>query len=269
MRDGRRETAPDVLTVEEPLEIRVTAGAGGERVTVPLCVTMRTPGHDFDLAAGFLFGEGIISNREDIARIGLAPDVLDDEERANTVQVDLRDGLAFDTERLRRNFTATSACGVCGKASLDTLVHEGCRPLKSMARIHGDVLVSLPAAMTAAQGGFAHTGGVHACALFTTDGRLLTLREDVGRHNALDKLVGSHLLAGDLAALEASAVMLSGRASYELLQKALRARIPIVASVGAPSSLAVEIARTFDVTLAGFVKPSGFNVYAGGGRIDG
>lgn len=225
---------------------------------------MRTPGHDFELAAGFLFAEGVVRQREDIEDIAYDSDAETEE---NSVVVRLRDGLNIDLDGLKRNFTATSACGVCGKASLDALVHDGCRPLKSAMEIQGSVLVSLPAAMLTGQSGFETTGGVHACGLFSTDGQLLSLREDVGRHNALDKLVGQHLLAGTMERLEGAVLVLSGRASYELLQKALRARIPIVAAVGAPSSLAVEIARTFNVTLAGFLKASGFNVYAGGDRI--
>lgn len=228
---------------------------------------MRTPGHDFELAAGFLFGEGLVSRQEDIEGITCAADADDPEARHNGVVVRLRPGLKVDLEAHKRNFTSTSACGVCGKASLDALVHDGCRPLKSQAQVAGATLVTLPEAMRRAQSGFESTGGVHACGLFTTDGLLLSLREDVGRHNALDKLIGQHFLAGTMAKLEDAVLVLSGRASYELLQKALRARIPIVASVGAPSSLAVEIAETFGVTLAGFLKPSGFNVYAAGGRI--
>ena len=228
---------------------------------------MRTPGQDFELAAGFLFAEGVVQERRDIADIEYAPEVDGAAERRNTVVVRLRDDLDVGLDSLKRNFTATSACGVCGKASLDALIDSGCRPLRSTAAIDGSVLVALPAAMLNGQSGFETTGGVHACGLFTTGGHLLSLREDVGRHNALDKLVGQHFLAGTMARLEESVLVLSGRTSYELLQKALRARIPIVASVGAPSSLAVEIASTFDVTLAGFLKVSGFNVYAAGGRI--
>lgn len=265
MRNGRREQTPDFLAVEEPLAIHVDYVADGERVTAPLSVTMRTPGHDFELAAGFLFAENVVRDTADIDDIAYATGPGETEE--NAVVVRLRDGLRFDMEMLKRNFTATSACGVCGKASLDALVYDGCRPVKSTVEVHGSVLVSLPAAMLTGQSGFETTGGVHACGLFSTDGRLLCLREDVGRHNALDKLVGQHFLAGTMDALREAVLVLSGRASYELLQKALRARIPIVAAVGAPSSLAVEIAKTFDITLAGFLKPSGFNVYAAGGRI--
>ncbi|MFN8618910.1 MAG: formate dehydrogenase accessory sulfurtransferase FdhD [Dehalococcoidia bacterium] len=265
VRNGHWEREPDFLAVEEPLAIHVSYVADGQRVNAPLSVTMRTPGHDFELAAGFLFAEGLVRARDDIEDIAAGPEPGGAEQ--TTIVVRFRDGLDVDIEALKRNFTATSACGVCGKASLDALVHEGCRPLKSTAAIHGAVLVSLPPAMLTGQSGFETTGGVHACGLFSTEGRLLSLKEDVGRHNALDKLVGQHFLAGTMERLENCVLVLSGRASYELLQKALRARIPIVAAVGAPSSLAVEIARTFDITLAGFLKPSGFNVYAAGGRI--
>jgi FdhD protein len=228
---------------------------------------MRTPGHDFELAVGFLSGEGIITNREDITDVAYSSDVSDEAERKNTVQVTLRSGLELDIERQKRNFTITSACGVCGKASLDALVADGCRPLRNRIGISATVLGTLPETLRASQGGFEATGGLHACGLFSTDGELVSLREDVGRHNAFDKLIGEQFLAGNMQQLQEMTVLLSGRASYELLQKALRARIPIVAAVGAPSTLAIEIAESFGITLAGFVKKGGFNVYAGRERI--
>lgn len=267
LRDGSWQRAPDFVAVEEPLQIRVSQVVRGALQTTPLTVTMRTPGNDFELAAGFLFGEGIVSRREDLLDVAYSQDIADEAERFNTVEVTLRPGLPVDLEAQKRNFTTTSACGVCGKASLDALVIEGCRPLRSTAPISASVLMALPATLRAAQSSFEVTGGVHAAGLFTRDGELIAHREDVGRHNAFDKLIGQQFLAGKTGELEDRAVLLSGRASYELLQKALRARIPIVASVGAPSSLAVEIAQSFGITLAGFVKPGGFNVYAGRERI--
>lgn len=240
---------------------------GGERKTEPACITMRTPGHDPELAAGFLFAEGIITTPEDIESISHCDEVVSEDERGNTLLVTLRDGVTVDFEGQRRNFPMTSACGVCGKASLDALVIDGCRPLKSDARLAVATLLGLPSTLRRRQCSFEATGGVHAAGLFSTGGELLTLGEDVGRHNAFDKLVGSQFLAKGLAELETRVALLSGRASYELLQKALRAQIPIVASVGAPSSLAVEIAETFGITLVGFLNSGGFNVYSGRERI--
>jgi len=266
LRNGQWESAPDCLAVEEPLEIRVSSVGGRRRAEEPITVTMRTPGHDFDLAAGFLFSEGVVSETADIEDITFAEAPLE-AEQGNAVLVKLRAGLAFDLEQQKRNFMMTSACGVCGKASLDALVLAGCRPLHSTATIGSETILAMPGALREAQRGFEATGGVHAAGLFKRDGELVALAEDVGRHNALDKLIGGKFLAGRVTELEDMAVLLSGRASYELLQKALRARISIVASVGAPSSLAVDIAKTFDITLAGFVRPGGFNVYSGRGRI--
>lgn len=268
-RDGQWRHGNDEVAVEEPLEIRIGWDDGIGCRKQPITVTMRTPGHDFELAAGFLFGEGIVSQREDVVEIAYSAEVEDEAERANTVEVTLRRGLEVDLERQKRNFTTTSACGVCGKASLDALVDDGCRPVRSNASIAAATLTSLPDMLRSAQTGFETTGGVHACGLFTTDGDLCSIREDVGRHNAFDKVIGERFLAGDMESAAERAVLLSGRASYELLQKSLRARIPIVAAVGAPSSLAVEMAQTFGMTLAGFVKPGGFNVYAGAERIRG
>ncbi len=266
-RDGVWQSAPDAVAVEEPLEIRLQHWAGGELRTESLSVTMRTPGHDFELAAGLLFGEGIVSSKDDIGDVAHVHEDGDDEDHGNIVVVRLRKGIEVKLENHRRNFTTSSACGVCGKASLDALIIEGCRPLKSTVRIGAAALTSLPGQLREQQCGFEATGGVHAAGLFTVGCEPVALGEDVGRHNAFDKLVGGQLLAGSMDQLGEMVVVLSGRASYELLQKALRARIPIVASVGAPSSLAVEIAETFGITLAGFVKRDSFNVYAGRERV--
>ncbi len=266
-RDGSWQAAPDHIAVEEPLEIRLSQVVSGLRQTEPISITMRTPGHDFELAAGFLFGEGIVSAPEDMVGIDYATDVKSEEERGNALVVTLRDGLAVNLGNQRRNFTTTSACGVCGKASLDALLLEGCRPLKSDVQVDAQALMALPRTLRQRQCGFEATGGVHAAGLFTTSGEFLALSEDVGRHNAFDKLVGAQLLAGNLDELGTRVALLSGRASYELLQKALRARVPIVAAVGAPSSLAVEIAETFGITLVGFLKNGSFNVYSGRERI--
>lgn len=269
LRDRRWEPAADCVAVEEPLAIVLSHVVDGVRTQSPLTITMRTPGRDFDLAAGFLFGEGIISGPEDIEDIARPAGIDDEDARDNTVVVTLRAGIAVELSRQQRAFVTSSSCGVCGKASLDALVIDGCRPLEPGPGIDAATIQRLPATLREAQGGFSATGGVHACGLFTPEGELRAVAEDVGRHNAFDKLVGAHVLAGTPDELAESAVLLSGRASFELLQKALHARIPIVAAIGAPSSLAVEIAETFGMTLAGFVKPGGFNVYAGRDRIRG
>lgn len=228
---------------------------------------MRTPGRDFDLAAGFLYGEGIISGRHDIEEISRPTHLLADEERDNTVMVALGPGVSVDLGRQQRSFLTSSSCGICGKAALDALVLEGCRPLDGHAPVASSAIIKLPATLRAAQGEFSATGGVHACGLFTHDGELRAIAEDIGRHNAFDKLIGAELLAGRIDGLDQCIALLSGRASFELLQKALRARIPVVAAIGAPSSMAIEIAEAFGITLAGFVKLGGFNVYADRGRI--
>ena len=266
-RDGNWELSPDALAIEEPLEIRLAWRSGGRVRKEPISITMRTPGRDFELTAGFLYAESIISTCDDIADIGYCRDVESEQERCNTVLVRLRRGLEPALDRQRRNFATTSACGVCGKASLEALADNGCHVLPMDSAISATTLVRLPAALRDAQRGFESTGAVHAAGLFDTDGRLVALQEDVGRHNAFDKLVGEQLLAGRLDTLPETAAVLSGRASYELMQKALRARIPIVAAVGAPSSLAVDMATTYNLTLAGFVKPGSFNIYAARERI--
>ena len=262
VRRGDVAAGRDGVAGEEPLEIRLLAG--DRRQTV--AITMRTPGADFELAAGFLFGEGVIASRDQIAGIRYCTDV-EEEQRYNVVNVRLRGDRLPDLERLERHFLVTSACGVCGKAHLDALAVRCDRPLADGPRVAVDALLGLPDALRAAQPLFAATGGLHAAGLFAPDGRLLALREDVGRHNAMDKLVGWALLEG--RATEGNVVCVSGRASYELLQKAVAARVTFFAAVSAPSSLAVDLARRFGVTLVGFLRDEGFNVYAGAERIDG
>ena len=267
--NGMWQHVPDHLAIEEPLEIRIDHDCGGHRETVALTITMRTPGADFELAAGFLFGEGVIAHRRDIETIAYATDLVAEPGEDNTVLVRLRDGLGVNLEGQRRNFAVTSACGVCGKASLASLAMDGCAPIRSDVRVAAATLMRMPSVLRDAQAGFESTGGVHAAALFEPDGALVALAEDVGRHNAFDKLVGGRFLAGETEEMQGMVVLLSGRASYELLQKAVRARIPVVVAVGAPSTLAVDIAQNFGITLAGFLKQGSFNVYAGRERIVG
>ncbi len=267
--DERRMPERDVVAAEEPLEIRLMTGADTPRAAyaggTTVAVTMRTPGNDFELAAGFLHGEGIVHTREELRSIRYCTAVPEDE-RANVVNVQLRAAELPALERLERHFTMTSACGVCGKAHLDTLEVRCPAPLAPGPVVAAGVLESLPERLREAQAVFGRTGGLHAAGLFRPDGTLLALREDVGRHNALDKLLGWALLQGRLP-LADHLVCVSGRASYELLQKAVAAGVPFFAAVSAPSSLAVEVAQRFGVTLVGFLRDRRFNVYAGERRV--
>lgn len=259
--NGKVRSRSDQLATEEPLEIRLVS----PQKTV--AVTMRTPGADFELTAGFLYSEGVVSRREDIDRISYCvdPDV-DGEQRYNIVNVKLKEGLSPDLQPLERHFFTTSACGVCGKASLEALRLRGCPVILEGPEVSAEVIYSLPEQLRAAQRVFSTTGGLHAAALFDTQGQLLSVREDVGRHNALDKLVGSAVLSDQLP-LNNHIVMVSGRSSFEILQKCLTAGVPIVCAVSAPSSLAVALAREFGITLVGFLRGERFNVYAGRERL--
>jgi FdhD protein len=253
------------VAVEEPLEIRVEHFREGRRETRPVAVTMRTPGDDFELAAGFLFSEGILADRSRLREITYCQPA--GEQEYNVVSVRLREGVAFDEALLVRNFYTSSSCGVCGKASLEALQLKGCGPLPyPEPGLDPALLATLPERLRAGQEAFRRTGGLHAAGLFTAAGELVALREDVGRHNAVDKVIGRALLESSLP-LEGHVLVVSGRTSFEILQKALVARIPAVVAVGAPSSLAVELARRFRITLAGFTRPGGFNLYAGKERV--
>ncbi len=262
---GRPTTeTDDAVAVEEPLEIRLGRVEEGKVHHQPVSITMRTPGDDFELAAGFLFTEGILQSNTQVREIlhcGKGKGAT------NTLRVDLVAGVDVEMKRLERNFYTTSSCGVCGKTSLEALA-TGARPVSPSAgfTVEASLIDELPARLQAQQHVFRSTGGLHASALFSRTGELLGLREDVGRHNALDKLIGARFLAGTLPASD-TILFLSGRASFELLQKAVMAGIPVVCAVGAPSSLAIEAAREFGVTLLGFVRGQRFNVYAGGERL--
>lgn len=254
----------DEVVGEEPLELRLI----GDGTTRTLAVTMRTPGNDFELAAGFIYGEGIVRSPDDIAELTYCLDTnVDPEQRYNIVSIELRAGRApSDLDRFERHFAISSACGVCGRAQLDSLRELGATPLDDELCVPAKLLYALPKRMRDAQRVFETTGGLHAAALFDARGDPVVVREDVGRHNAVDKLVGWALLNGRLP-LRSSILTVSGRASYEILQKAVMARVPVVASVSAPSSLAVELAREFHVTLAGFVRDDRANLYATPERI--
>jgi len=249
--EGRSSASfQDLLAVEEPLEVRL-----GEKT---ISVTMRTPGHDGELAVGFLFTEGILQDSHQIRDI---------QQHKNSITVRLNPDVEVDFERLQRNFYTTSSCGVCGKASIEALRIQGCPVLpRSSASMDAAVIHGLPQAQRDEQAVFERTGGLHAAALFDLEGRLILLREDVGRHNAVDKLIGAEML-GRRTPLSDTLLLVSGRASFELTQKALVAGIPILAAVGAPSSLAVETAQRFNMTLLGFVRDGRFNIYSGASRI--
>jgi FdhD protein len=271
LRDGVpvRRSRMDAVATEEPLEIRIARAqdAPGRRVPPgaahPLAVTMRTPGADFELAAGFLFAEGIVAAKDDVAAISYCTEA---EQRYNVVNVVLAAEVDFDPAAPVRPFLSSSACGVCGKASIEAAMAPGCPSVSSDVTVDAETLLSLPAKLREAQAVFERTGGLHAAALFTAAGELVRLREDVGRHNALDKLVGASLLGGELP-LDRHVVLVSGRLSFELVQKAARAGVAVLAGVSAPSSLAVQMARAAGMTLVGFLREARFNVYAGGARI--
>ena len=244
--DGVRSERPDTLATEEPMEIRV-GGPGQEARAV--AVTMRTPGTDYELAVGFLFTEGLIAPG-DVRRVAYCDDLGDQEQRYNVVTVTLE--RPFDHDSLHRNFFATSSCGICGKAALDD-VEVRCAPVPDGTDVRADVLLSLPERLRSKQRVFDRTGGLHAAGLFTTVGELVALREDVGRHNAVDKVSGARLLAGSSPA--AAALAVSGRAGFELVQKALAAGVGALVAGGAPTSLAVDLARAGGLALYGFTRP--------------
>ncbi|MFD7105304.1 formate dehydrogenase accessory sulfurtransferase FdhD [Streptomyces celluloflavus] len=263
IRDGAVSTRPDTLVAEEPLEIRL----GGK----PLAITMRTPGDDFALAAGFLVSEGVLGSADELANIVYCAGATEDGSNTyNVVDVRLAPGVPVPDITLERNVYTTSSCGLCGKASLDAVRTTARWSLDTaadaMPPIEPETLAALPDRLRAAQRVFDRTGGLHAAGLFTTDGELLDLREDVGRHNAVDKIVGRALQQG-LLPLSSCVLMVSGRASFELAQKAVMAGIPVLAAVSAPSALAVDLATEAGLTLVGFLRGTSMNVYAGDHRL--
>ncbi len=266
---GEGERVRDVVAVEEPLEIRVGYGPVSDRRVKAVSVTMRTPGgagEDFELAVGFLFTEGIIKERGEVERVFYCGPETTKLRLHNVVRVELAAGVALDLEKLERHFYTTSSCGVCGKTSIEAIETVCGAGLRDDFVVSAEVIHALPEFLRAQQAVFDRTGGLHAAALFDGRGKLVALREDVGRHNALDKLIGSRFLCGEVP-LSERVLLVSGRASFELLQKTVMAGIPVIAAVGAPSSLAVELAERFGVTLLGFVRGERFNVYAGEGRV--
>lgn len=261
VKDNKSFPYTDDISVEEPLEIRISYGSKSQRITKNISVTMRTPGNDAELAAGFLFTEGIISDRDQIQNINYSQAECS-RNRENIIEVDLTEDFVPHLKNVDRNFYTTSSCGVCGKGSIESIKtvsafqnfnYEECTLLF-------DVLYQLSGNLQSFQNNFTATGGIHASGIFDFEGQLLALREDVGRHNALDKLIGHALFTGQLP-LKDKILVLSGRASFELIQKAAMAGITVVAAIGAPSSLAVDLAKEFDMTLLGFLRDNRFNIY--------
>lgn len=257
VRGGCAVDREDQLAVEEPLEIRL----GG----MSLVVTMRTPGDDEELVAGFLLSEGVITSADDLDVVARYRGPDGDPEMGNVMNVLLRGDVRAAKELLRRNFVASSSCGLCGKVTIES-IRAALPPVRSDLALPMNIFDELSRAMGEAQPTFEKTGGLHAAGLFDADGRLLVLREDIGRHNAVDKVIG-HMVLGRQGPLDRHILMVSGRASFEIMQKALRAKIPVVAAVSAPSSMAVQMAQAADMTLVGFLRQGGFNIYAGAQRV--
>jgi len=258
---------PDLVSVEEPLEMRLGYGSEEDRHKKSISITMRTPGHDFELALGFLYTEGIITGAGDLNAIRYCSEPESEEAVDNVVIVELKTEVEVDFKKLERHFYTTSSCGVCGKASIEALQNANCPVIEKKQKVlEASVLHALPEALRAQQAVFQYTGGIHGCAFFDMQGNLLMMREDVGRHNALDKLIGASLASKSLKMTD-SVLLLSGRISFELVQKAAMAAVPIIAAVGAPSSLAVKSAEELGITLIGFLRDKRFNIYTHRERI--
>ena len=267
--DGQFSQRTDHLATEEPLEIQLSFGASEQRTQRSLAITMRTPGQDFDLVYGFLFTEGIIHRRNDVIQMRYPGNQLDPEAQENIILVELHPHTNFDFERLNRHFYTSSSCGICGKTSLEMVqphAHFLLDPLNP--QVTPPILLRLPQLLLPQQSLFGRTGGIHAAGLFSAAGDLLLLREDVGRHNAVDKVLGAALQKHDFP-LRTEILLVSGRAGFELVQKAIMAGLSVMAAVGAPSSLATELAEEHNLTLIGFLRDGSFNVYTGKERISG
>jgi len=263
--DGETQSSQqDIVAAEEPLEIRIGYGSD-TRDQKSIAVTMRTPGHDFELALGFLFSEGIIDHLSDVENVHYCEDVGKQDEKENVVRVELARHIIPDFEKLERNFYMTSSCGVCGKSSIEA-IEVSCEKINESSITDRQVIFGLIDEMEKKQHLFGATGGIHASGLFNLKGNLMLVREDIGRHNALDKIIGARFLKKDIPIIS-SLLVLSGRAGFELVQKSIRAQIPILVSVGAPSSLSAELAQEFNLTLIGFLKGKKLNIYSGKERI--
>ena len=267
IRGAAQRSRRDELAVEEPLEIRLGFETPDGRAEKSVSITMRTPGNDAELATGFLFTESIIRDTSDIAFVKSCGPPAPDSGNHNVIRVELESGVQVDLDRLERHFYATSSCGVCGKTSLDALRVLGAKePAAASLRFDREVLTALPERLRAEQQVFDATGGLHAAAAFDASGELVVVHEDVGRHNAVDKVVGA-LLSRDMLPANEFGLLVSGRASFELMQKAVMAGMPLLAAISAPSSLAVDLAQEFNITLVGFLRGDTFNIYAAPERI--
>lgn len=265
--DGVLHPVVDHIIAEDPLEIRIAYGPAGQRKQLSLAVMMRTPGHDLDLVRGFLYSEGIIAKKQDLLQMRYIGSNAEEGMEEYVVLADLHPNVSVDIQSLGRNTITSSSCGVCGKAALDSIeVHCPFVLHAGKPEIPAAVLHQLPGLLRDAQHLFSRTGGVHAAGLFDVAGKLMYVREDVGRHNAVDKLIGA-AMEGMVFPLQTTICMVSGRVGFELVQKAVVAGIPILAAVGAPTSLAVALAETHGITLVGFLRPQTFNVYSGPQRI--
>ena len=263
---GAKEEITDEVTIEEPLEFSIAFGAQSSREIKNIAVTMRTPGNDFELVLGFLYSEGIIKNKSDVQAITRMDNLEDSSNIENTVLVELEETLSVDPQKIR-NFYINSSCGICGSQVVDDIGSlKQYHSSKSDFLVAESVLRTLPGRLQQQQDAFSQTGGLHASALFDQQGSILSLFEDVGRHNALDKLIGSELQNNNLPLFQ-SGLILSGRTSFELIHKAALAGIPVVVSIGAPSSLAVDAAWEYEITLAGFLQADRFNIYSFPRRI--
>ena len=256
----------DLLAVEEPLEIRLGHGPSGNRKQKTLAITMRTPGNDEELVLGFLYSENIINSKHDVLSVKPCVNKETRELEDNVIRVELTEGFEVDLERLNRNFYTTSSCGVCGKASIELIETICSNQIPNTFKVSKDVILELSKKLKSDQLVFSVTGGIHATAVFDETGKLELIQEDVGRHNAFDKAVGKKLLENAIP-LNKNIGLVSGRTSFELLQKAVMAGLPILCAIGAPSSLAVELAEEFNITLIGFLKENRFNIYSNPERI--
>ena len=263
-----KQTCDDLVAVEEPLEIRVAFGPADQRRSKSLAITMRTPGNDIELATGFLLSENVIQTANQIQKtehVGPSPE---HGTHGNTLIIDLDPSVDFSVDQLQRHFYMTSSCGVCGKASIEAVMAQGFKPVTSSVQLTAEIVANFPKNLRTQQSVFDDTGGLHAAGLFDQDGALLALREDVGRHNAVDKLIGHQLINSKLDHLQTGRILVvSGRASFELVQKALTASLEVLVAVGAPSSIAIELAEAFNLTLIGFASAKKFNVYSGFDRV--
>ena len=264
--DSNSSSASDQVAIEEPMEIQICSNTESLSAAKSISITMRTPGHDKDLALGFLFSESIIKNNNDVITIDQTGNTDQDDEIKNIIRVTLNSQTNLDMKKLERHFYTTSSCGVCGKTSIEAIYNQGCKICKSQFSIKHTKLTELPNKLRAQQVIFGETGGLHAAAAFNAHGEIILVREDVGRHNAVDKIIGALLRRKQLPADDLG-IIVSGRTSFELMQKIIVAGVPMLAAVSAPSSLAISLAKEFEVTLVGFLRGKKFNTYSSDHRI--